>query len=202
MNPVQLTETYHIRIETSIIQTNLWVTWAQECTEFEFIGPDRQPVAISSIEQLMAIADIIRSTQLPNYKAARIPIESSLNVRAWEAHLQDYSDKRVLQYIKFGYPLSLKNSEELCNKEKTNHYSACQYLLEVQKYIDKEKSLGALLGPVHPQYHCSPLMTRPKDNGSRHVILDLSYLPGHSVNLHMDKSKFDNSAFVLRFPKI
>ena len=54
---------------------------AQEGTEFEFIGPDRQPVVISSIEQLTAIADIIRSTHVPNYKAARIPIQSSLNVK-------------------------------------------------------------------------------------------------------------------------
>ena len=148
-------------------------------------------MVISSTEQLMVIADIIRSTHVPNYKAARIPIESSLNVKAWEAHRQDYSDKRVLQYVKFGYPILLKNSEELCNKETTNHYSACQYPSEVQKYIGKETSFGALLGPVqqvvHPQYHCSPLMIRPKDTGSRQVILDLSYPRGHSVISHMDK---------------
>ena len=136
---------------------------AQEDAEFKSIGPDRQPVVISSIEQLMAIADIIRNTQVPNYKAARIPIQSSLNVKAWEAHVQGYSDNQVLQYIKFGYPLSLKNAEQLCNKDTTTHYSACQYPSEVQKYIDKEKSFGALLGPVqcvvHPHYHCSPLMT-------------------------------------------
>ena len=69
---------------------------AQEDTEFKFIGPDRQPVAITSIKQLMAIADVIRSTHVPNYKAARIPIQSGLNIRAWETHLQGYSDKRVL----------------------------------------------------------------------------------------------------------
>ena len=133
---------------------------AKEGTGFEFIGPDRQTVDINSIEQLIDIADIIRSTHVPNYKAARIPIKSDLNVEAWETYLQSYSDKRVLQYIKFGYPLSIENAEGLCNKEMTNHYSACQYPLEVQKYIDKEKLLGALLGPiphiVHPHYHCSP----------------------------------------------
>ena len=179
---------------------------AQEGTGFEFIGPDRQTVDITSIEQLIDIADIIRSTHIPNYKAARIPIKSDLNVEAWETYLQGYSDKRVLQYIKFGYPLSIENAEELCNKEITNHYSARQYPLEVQKYIDKEKSLGALLGPIphigHPHYHCSPLMTRPKDNGSRQVILDLSYPRGSSVNSHVVADRFDDSAFVLRFPQI
>ena len=49
-------------------------------------------MAITSVQQLMDIADIIRSTDVPNYKATRIPIESSLNVKAWESHLQDFSD--------------------------------------------------------------------------------------------------------------
>ena len=43
-------------------------------------------------------------------------------------------------------------------------------------------------------------MTRPKDNGSRRVILDLSYPQGHSVNSYMDKNKFNDSALVLKFP--
>ena len=41
-------------------------------------------------------------------------------------------------------------------------------------------------------------MTRPKDNGSRRVILDLSC----SVNSHVDVNRFDDSAFVLKFPNI
>ena len=152
---------------------------AQENTDFDFIGPDRQPVAITTLPQLLDIADIIRSTGFPNYKVARIPISSGLNVKAWEFHLKHYSDKQILQYIKFGFPLSLTDASELGNKEVINHYSACQYPEEVQKYINKEESFGILLGPVknisHEQYHCSPMITRPKDNGSRRVILDLSY---------------------------
>ena len=110
---------------------------SQESTDFEFIGPDRHPVAIPTLPQLMDIADIIRGTGFPNCKVARIPILSGLNVKAWESYLQDYSDKRVVQYIRFGFPLSLIEAGELGNKELTNHYSACQYPEEVQKYIDK-----------------------------------------------------------------
>ena len=111
---------------------------AQDNNVFDFIGPYRQPVAVTTIPQLLAIADTIRSTGLPNYKAARIPIKSDLNVDAWEIHLKDYLNKRILQYIKFGFSLSLTKASELCNKEVTNHYSACQYPEEVHKYIDKE----------------------------------------------------------------
>ena len=178
----------------------------QAATDFSFIGPDRETVDISSIDTLLKVADCILSTGVPNYRAARIPIKSGLNVEAWEKHLQDYSDKRVIQYIKFGYPLSLINPHELCNKEVSNHYSACQFPCQVQEYIDKEKQLGALLGPIqdinHNQFHCSPLLTRPKDGDKRRVILNLSYPTGQSVNDHVDKNEFDHTPFILKFPTI
>ena len=138
-----------------------------EATDFSFIGPDREVVKLDSIEKLIKTEDTILGTGVPNYQEARIPIESGLNVQAWERYLHDYADKRLLQYIRFGFPLSLINSHELCNKEAINHFSAIQYPDHVLEFLNKEKALGALLGPVnhpiHDQYHCSPLLTRPKD---------------------------------------
>ena len=178
----------------------------QAPTDFTFIGPDRAPVEISSVDKLLQIADVILSTGVPNYRMARIPVKSGLNVEAWEHHLRDYADKRVIQYIRFGYPLSLHNPQELCNKEITNHFSACQYPSQVQSYLDKESKLGALLGPVnninHDQYHCSPLLTRPKDTDKRRVILNLSHPHGHSVNDHVNKDNYDSTPFILKFPTI
>ena len=177
-----------------------------EATDFSFVGPDREPTKIDSIDKLLNIADTIINTGVPNYRMARIPIESGLNIEAWEHYLQDYADKRVLQYIKFGYPLSLEKAHELSNKTVINHYSATQYPSQVQEYLDKEKALGALLGPVnnieHDHYHCSPLLTRPKDVDKRRVILNLSYPYGQSVNSHVNKEKFDSSTFSLKFPNI
>ena len=133
-----------------------------EATDFSFIGPDREVVKLDSIDKLIKTADTILSTGVPNYQAARIPIKSGLNVQAWEHYLCDYADKHLLQYICFGFPLSLINSYELCNKSKSkavNHFSAIQYPDRVLEYLNKEKALGALLGPVnhpiHDQYHCS-----------------------------------------------
>ena len=123
-----------------------------------------------------------------------------------EKHLRDYSDKRIIQYIKFGFPLSLIDPHELNNAKVTNHFSACQDPQQVQEYIDKKIELGALLGPVdnitHNQFHCSPLLTRPKDVNKRRLILSLSHPYGHSVNSHVDASKFDGSPFILKFPTV
>ena len=176
-------------------------------TDFQFIGPDREPVELNSIDILLNIANIIRDTGQPNYKCTRIPIKSGLQVEAWEKYLRDYLDRRVLQYIKFGFPLSLINPSELNNTKITNHFSACQYPQQVQEYIDKELSLGAILGPVdsivHEQFHCSPLLTRPKDMNKRCVILNLSHPYGNSVRCsHVDADNFDGSPFILKFPTV
>ena len=109
----------------------------------------------------------------------------------------------MLQYIEFGFPLSLTNPHELNNTEVTDHFSACQYPCQVQEYIEKEIKLGALLGPFtktdHEQFHCSPLLTRPSNP---RVILNLSYPYDCSVNSHVDKNNFDKSPFILNFPTV
>ena len=66
---------------------------AHDETDFCFVGPDRLPQSIDTVEQFVAVAEIIQSTNLPNYKMARIPVSSSLNIPAWEKYLSDYPDK-------------------------------------------------------------------------------------------------------------
>ena len=109
---------------------------------FNFIGPDRQEVCIDSIEKCLHISQIIRSTSEPNYRVARFPLKSGLNVEAWESKLADYPDKRVINYLKFGFPLSLIDHDGLNNKQVTNHYSALAHSQAVQEYLDKKVSLG------------------------------------------------------------
>ena len=183
-----------------------WGYLALESTRFKFIGPDRELIDMSDASQYLRAAEMIRESGLPNYKGACIPIKSGLNVPAWERYLMDYPDQRLLQYIRFGFPLSLVDSSGLNNKSVRNHFSARQHPQAVQQYISKEISLGAMLGPFwevpSPYFHCSPLLTCPKDGTKRRVILDLSYPKGLSVNDRVDKLKFDGSDFYLKFPSI
>ena len=122
---------------------------------FTFIGPDR-PVKFDCVEQYFGIEDTILSTGLPNYKMARYPIQSELNLPAWEEYLREYPDQRVIQYLKFGFPLSINSRDEL-HVDIKNHFSVVQYPEHVQDYIDTGRGHGALLGktPIvtHPQFH-------------------------------------------------
>ena len=173
---------------------------------FQFIGPDRRPVEVDNIHESLSIAQVIKSTGVSNYELARIPIKSDLNLDAWEHYLLDYPDKRLLQYFKFGFPLSLKNPDELSNTQVVNHYSALQYPDQVQQYIEKVMNLGAMLGPLSQlpsdHFHCFPLLTRPKDTTDRRIILNLSYPHGKSVNDLVDRDSFDGNKFALKLPTI
>ena len=144
---------------------------AKQCTDFVFIGPDRQMVEIKDIQQCVNIAHEIRLTGKLNYMEARYPLKSGLNLEAWNRLLFDYPDRKLLQYLAFGFPLSLKEHRTLGNKAIKNHISALQYPEAVDRYLAKELEAGAIIGPMSDinnfHIHCSPLLTRPKDMDKR-----------------------------------
>ena len=112
----------------------------------------------------------------------------------------------LIQYLKFGFPLSLINPSQLCNTSVKNHHSANQFHTAIADYLDKEIALGAMLGPEHSveseHFHCSPFSTRPKDRDKRQIILNLSHPYGYSVNGNVTKYSFDGRKFTLKFPTI
>ena len=76
----------------------------------------------------------------------------------------------------------------------------------MEEYLLSEKVKGTILGPVtHIQeegFHCSPLLTRPKDIDKSRIILNLSYPQGCSVNDFVDRSKFYGAEFALNLPTV
>ena len=141
---------------------------------------------------------------LPNYRVARIPLVSDLVIKAWEYYLMDYPDKFLINYLKFGFPLSINDHTKLSNTNINNHASAIHFPNAIAEYIAKEKDCGAMLGSVDkvnsPHYHCSPNLTKSKDDNKRRVIVNLSYPPGQSLNDQVTRSRLDNRPFTL--PKI
>ena len=111
-----------------------------------------------------AFEELVKSTGRTNIMQARFPLESQLNVEAWEKYLHGYWDRQLLQLIRFGFPLNFNRSCPLTHEE-GNHKSAIEFSNDINAYIEEEKKYNALLGPFdsHPisSGHCSPFMTRP-----------------------------------------
>ena len=129
-----------------------------------------------------------------------------MNIEQSEAELKDYPDKLLIQYIKFGFTLSLIAPDKLNNTQIYNHYSATQFPEEVERYLNMKTEHGAMLGPINQvnssAFHCSLLLSRPKDRNKNRIILNLSHPYGASVNDHVSNDAFDKNKFTLKFPTI
>ena len=73
-------------------------------------------VEVTNIQQCISIAHHINLTGKSNYMEEKYPIKSGLNLEAWNRLLLDYTDKKLLQYLAFGFSLSLSEPEALENK--------------------------------------------------------------------------------------
>ena len=179
-----------------------------ESTDGGFIGPDVCPVEIDTLDSFLSVANKFLASGIPNYKGVRIPLKSDLNLHAWDRYLADAKDKRLMEYLRFGFPICLptEHRNNLRNHKTTNHFSASNFPKEVQTFINKEIEAKAIIDPLveppHPDFHCSPLLSRPKEDGSIRVVLDLSYPKGASVNDFVDRDKYDDVHYAFKFPTI
>ena len=134
----------------------------------------------------------VRDTGIPNALGARIVLPTKLNIPAWEEVLKGYDDT-LLDYIKFGFPMGYIGPVS-DSSDTPNHPSATQYVSQVDSFVEKELSLGGLVGPFGtPPFnewtHVSPIMTRPKaDPANRRIITDLTFPRQTSVNAYIRKN--------------
>ena len=153
--------------------------------------PTKNQTVNRKFTNLIDMYEEVRKHDLPNYLGARIPVNSELNIQAWEELLDGYWETQLLECLKFGFPLGFNRMCSLSH-DKNNHTSASEFPEHVDKYIAEEKSLGAIIGPFDEppikNLHYSTFMTRPKQSSdTRRVILDISWPKGESVNTGVEK---------------
>ena len=120
--------------------------------------------------------------------------------------MSDYKFSRVIDYVEYGFPLTLDYENFNYNIDIVNHKSALEYPIAVEEYLNTEIGHKALVGPyTEPPFtklHVSPMMTRCKPDGSRRLIVDLSWLPGESVNSCIPDNMLDGDMGILKYPTI
>ena len=92
---------------------------------------------ISTVQEGLNIAKIVRDIGVPNYKQARFPLKSGL-ISDEKKDLCNYPDKQLLQYLSFGFPLSFTNPGSLTNVDITKHYLDLQHPQALDDYLAKE----------------------------------------------------------------
>ena len=155
---------------------------------------------------LNKIHTMVRSYGCPNYKGARIPVFSGLNIKAWRQVLCNYDIPNLVEYLEFGFPLGVDYSIFNFKNFDKNHLSAIQRPEGVAKYFEIEVEKQAMFGPFDkPPFkniHYSPLMARDKPDGGVRIIVDLSWPQGNSLNSCVPSDIYDDIPFLLKYPTI
>lgn len=159
--------------------------------------------------------NIVKESGKCNYEGCRISINTRLNIDYIKKWLWDYKDKKLCEFLEYGFPLGYQGNDELLNDvdakslwKYRNHKGAEDYPEDMKNYLMKEISNNAIIGPFKKSpfksgIKISPLNTVPKkDSSERRVILDLSYPRGLAINDFLDKKVYLGEKIDLVYPKV
>ena len=158
-------------------------------------APSRHGISWATEDFVKAHMEVRRSG-IYNFEGCRIPIPTSIRYdRLREALGEGISptEDRVLELLKYGMPINC-NSKFGVKKIQKNHHSAVAFKQEICEYLCKNVYSQAILGPFtnppFPDICFSPLMSVPKEETKRRVIVDFSFPSGSSVNDGIPKDKY------------
>ena len=205
-------DTVHILAQYQQERDNLLPDCSHESLDHRTVahipkGTPEQINSLTSLHPAIQLCKEVRRRGYPNRWGARIPIKTNWNVPLLEDLLRGYQDSEITEWMKYGWPIG--RLPTLPNPQITfkNHKGATEYPEALDKYILKETSHDAIIGPLDvipfDQFvGISPLSTTPKkDSNERRIILDLSFPPGHSVNDGIVKDNYLGFQAKLEFPK-
>ena len=143
-----------------------------------------------------------------NFEGCRIPIPTAIRYDRIEAALGSNispDDQRVISLLKYGMPIGCKTGFGV-RKMQNNHLSALSFKDDIEAFLKKNLSCQAMLGPFQtspiPDLCFSPLMTVPKEDDNRRVIVDFSFPPGRAVNEGISRSIYLDSGVKFSLPSI
>ena len=122
--------------------------------------------------------------------------------------LEDYEDKLVVNFLRYGWPMSRSILPLTNGSVKVNHKGALEFPDAINLYLATEHSNNMLLVPFFTNLFpdrmtSSPLNLVPKQDSDEHqVILNMSFPSGHSVSDGIDKDQYLGVSIDLMYPTI
>ena len=100
----------------------------------------------------------------PNYRVARIPVFSALNIAKWRELLQHYPDNVICDFLEFGWPIGYM-SDTLPIFDLRTHRGALTFPDQVNAYLSKEVQLGRIAGPFDKAPFMQGFVLSPLNTG-------------------------------------
>ena len=168
---------------------------------------DRNVPDVSLQERYLYMHAAVQSSGRPNFQGCRFPVSSKFNIDFLRQESENYTDRDVIDHLQFGFPIN-STGEYRSVPVVQNHKGARDFPEAVDKYLQKELSHHAVVGPfVNNPFpipcNLNPLNSVPKrDSNERRIIVDLSFPKGDSVNATIPKNSYLGEPFHLTFPTV
>ena len=122
-----------------------------------------QQVVINN-QSMVELCNCVMREGYPNAWGAKIELNPRWNLELLDSLLVGYYDREVVTWLRYGWPISRPPNWPNPEPTFSNHDTAKQYPTDMDKYIAKQKRIGAIVGPFnHPPFHTrlgvSPLST-------------------------------------------
>ena len=199
---------------TSLSFNNVFCKHSNECKTCSQV----KPILLSDSIQKLKLHYLVKNSGKFNFLGCRVPVNTKFDTEFMRRMLHGYSDLQVLDLLNYGFPIGYirdnnlhkdNDSSSLKSTYCKNHKGAREFPEAIHKYLIKEASHGAIMGPFKQNpfkdnIRLSPLNSVPKsDSTDRRIILDLSCpKTGDSVNSHVLKDFYLGEKVELFFPKI
>ena len=159
-------------------------------------------------EDFIEAHNLIKCSGRFNFEGCKIPIPTAIRYDRIGAALGGEAsprELRVLSLLRFGMPINCKPDFGVRRQQK-NHFSAVAHKQAIQAYLAKNVQAQALIGPfAAPPISglCfSPLMSVPKEDAERRVIVDFSFPPGRAINDGISKDSYLEFQVVFSLPSV
>ena len=143
-----------------------------------------------------------------NFLGCRIPIPTPIRydrIRSALGNNISPKEQRVLELLKFGMPLDCSGRYGIRAPQK-NHHSAISFPEAISEYFSKGRDMNAIIGPFKKspidELCYSPLMTVPKEENRRRVIVDFSFPVGRSINEGIPKATYLDHKVEFSLPSV
>ena len=104
----RLDELLKIKGDTNIDLFNQWRKQSDFDFGFvplsEFILPDRIDLGADNTGDPLEVYKRVKDSGKLNFMGCRIPVNSNLNISAWQEMLKEYWDVQLIELLKFGFP--------------------------------------------------------------------------------------------------
>ena len=87
---------------------------------------------------------LIRASGKPNYLEARVPVPTHWDLDLLESLLEDYDDKLIVDFLRYGWPMSRSILPLTNSLAKVNHKGALEFPDAINHYLVTEHSNNIL----------------------------------------------------------